>query len=1071
MPFTIGSMAEQQWNFTPSQWLGLMATGEAAAAVSFVANSCVLILHAFMTWYRPVVVNRLSLRMIVVSVVFNMVYCACQLVTDDISNQSNACRAIAYVMIASDTMACMCLAMVGLNLVMIFVLKVSRSIKIEILYYLIVVASGVIVCLVPLYVGNPKGPRNKREEASCWYHYYFNGRIHNIFNWMWYYAWLLFSSVFAALCAAISIRFVVKKQENFNGALDMFTKRNQKDLHTMAIIKRYAVDNTDVFQKIARRCICYPIVPLISKSWGVGIEIAATQSAPVPYPIYVIDRAFSCLLGFMISCIYFTDPAIRAVVRESIHKLKQRYVYDYFSIKYQPADPHVQAELHYPKILKVVPVTEDMGRTPEYVQQVRDRYFSQELDTPPPLPHSREQDNMTRLERSLLDPRDHPTIDPTQFQARPPSHKPDVPTITIQTAHPPAAAADWEASPGGGRRYSVLNATSVSGNTYTPNEEAADHHALVDPNKCRRRRRASATTTKAKTIPMHRIDTSIDVGVGMSRNAHHHQHQHRYLKHTERVETLVPYRFPIMARMLHWVLVKVFRVKPAKSHHHDSDDDDDDDDDDSEGDDSTHGHGVYGKRGSRPQGGGPSRMFRDYTDGSDPGSPKLMRRNDSISFHPHVDLKSSSSTQQQQHDKGSTSSMMQAEGASSITTARKRSMPDLLFLRRESASTRYAKSMREESQSPEIPLRRVSSINVASLQRNRVNNKKPAAAVADVAAAAAAAAANTHTSPLFADSSDLEHSTSPSNNSNTTTTTTTTTSKLASKGLGKMLHRGRSMSFSWTRLTNAKGKLALSGSPLNLEQSLAQTDDSSSVAMGEYAGHTRSRTMGEVPLHENIPMQDMSLDEHPYPASVQHLPAAPELSYYPKELSPRPRSQYKKPPTLTAAAASLAHERRTSTASVLANSSSSNHVMSKAAANRLVKRKQQHRRSSIVSDSEHSLYLNELFYGVTTPAYHQQQQATTLDLEEMKHDSMQSELSRFESDKKSPDIKRISELSMDQQEGFAQGYTSIEFIFNWQDGGNSGNDDSHRFMDISEPWDLRQQLKQQFELADEIAHM
>lgn len=168
MPFTIGSMAEQQWNFTSSQWLGLMATGEAAAAVSFVSNSCVLILHAFMTWYRPVVVNRLSLRMIVVSVVFNMVYCACQLVTDDISNQSNACRAIAYIMIAADTMACMCLAMVGLNLVMIFVLKVSRSIKIEILYYLIVLASGVIVCVVPLYVGTPKGPKNKREEASCW---------------------------------------------------------------------------------------------------------------------------------------------------------------------------------------------------------------------------------------------------------------------------------------------------------------------------------------------------------------------------------------------------------------------------------------------------------------------------------------------------------------------------------------------------------------------------------------------------------------------------------------------------------------------------------------------------------------------------------------------------------------------------------------------------------------------------------------------------------------------------------------------------------------------------------------
>lgn len=168
MSFTLSSMAETQWNFSTSQWIGLMAAGTAAAIISFISNSCVLILHAFMTWYRPAVVNRLSLRMIVVSVVFNMIYCACQLVTDDISNQSFSCRIIAYLLIASDTMACMCLAMVGLNLVMIFVLKVSRSIKVEIFYYFIVLASGVIVCVVPEYVGTPKGPKNKREEASCW---------------------------------------------------------------------------------------------------------------------------------------------------------------------------------------------------------------------------------------------------------------------------------------------------------------------------------------------------------------------------------------------------------------------------------------------------------------------------------------------------------------------------------------------------------------------------------------------------------------------------------------------------------------------------------------------------------------------------------------------------------------------------------------------------------------------------------------------------------------------------------------------------------------------------------------
>lgn len=156
---------------------------------------------------------------------------------------------------------------------------------------------------------------------------------------MWYYGWLLFSLVFAALCAAISIRFVLRKQENFASTLDMYSRRNKPEASTLNTLKRYANNNSDVFQKIAQRCVCYPlskfawpdlpllekigkrlesfrhrsliihplslffpslsitIVPFFSKSWGVGIEIAASQEAYIPYPIFVLDRIFSCLLG------------------------------------------------------------------------------------------------------------------------------------------------------------------------------------------------------------------------------------------------------------------------------------------------------------------------------------------------------------------------------------------------------------------------------------------------------------------------------------------------------------------------------------------------------------------------------------------------------------------------------------------------------------------------------------------------------------------------------------------------------------------------------------------------------
>jgi hypothetical protein len=159
---------DAKFDFTESQWDGIVNAGNAAAGISIGANSIVLILHAFMTWYRPAIVNRLSLRMIVLSCIFNMIFCACQLVSDSIPSTSFSCRVLAYILIASDTMACMSLAMVGLNLVMIFVLKVSRSIKLELLYYLIISLSGIIVTVIPYRFGTVKGPKNQDNDATCW---------------------------------------------------------------------------------------------------------------------------------------------------------------------------------------------------------------------------------------------------------------------------------------------------------------------------------------------------------------------------------------------------------------------------------------------------------------------------------------------------------------------------------------------------------------------------------------------------------------------------------------------------------------------------------------------------------------------------------------------------------------------------------------------------------------------------------------------------------------------------------------------------------------------------------------
>ena len=69
----------------------------------------------------------------------------------------------------------------------------------------------------------------------------------------------MFSSVFAAICAITSLAFVIQKQYSFVGTLDMFSFRDKTQTSRINKLKQYSKSNTDVFKKIARRCILYPL--------------------------------------------------------------------------------------------------------------------------------------------------------------------------------------------------------------------------------------------------------------------------------------------------------------------------------------------------------------------------------------------------------------------------------------------------------------------------------------------------------------------------------------------------------------------------------------------------------------------------------------------------------------------------------------------------------------------------------------------------------------------------------------------------------------------------------------------
>ncbi|RCH90259.1 hypothetical protein CU098_000337, partial [Rhizopus stolonifer] len=290
---------------------------------------------------------------------------------------------------------------------------------------------------------------------------------------------------------------------NFTGALDMFSKRDKKDISAMAIIRKYSNRNTDVFRKIARRCVCYPLVPLFSKSWGVGIEIAASQDNQIPYIIFVLDRLFSCLLGFMVSCIYFTDPAINAIFREGIEYLKHQYVYNYYCVRYcSTATQQLLATV------KIASLSYDLNTTPEFVKEAHHRFFSQDS-----------QEN---------------------------SKVPETPLMKLQIVHgEPILDAPLHE-----KRYSIISATTKDGNQFLPNQPVEDNRSL--------------TKIRFTSVPMRSMNDAFILS--HSKTVKHEdvfQH-HGHTKQVESIETLEPFKYPFLAKLMHWLLVHVFRVKPLE---------------------------------------------------------------------------------------------------------------------------------------------------------------------------------------------------------------------------------------------------------------------------------------------------------------------------------------------------------------------------------------------------------------------------------------------------------------------------------------------------------------------------
>jgi hypothetical protein len=203
--------------------------------------------------------------------------------------------------------------------------------------------------------------------------------------------------------------------------------------------------------------------------------------------------------------------------------LKTKFVYEYFDVEYRPGhDTEANKDFRYLKSVDIAPKSSVHFAHPPMraIDEVND-YLNNDIDGE----NSRTPDNPTSASR------------PNYYPADRSSYHQTMPTLQISSGDPENNST---------RKYSVVQATSIEGNSFIPDGFPSRTNDQLNSNR----------KDEIIIIPMRRLSTIPTNTVKIS-PAHNTQR-------------LVPFRFPWFAKFMHWLLVRIFKVKPIEIHNADN---------------------------------------------------------------------------------------------------------------------------------------------------------------------------------------------------------------------------------------------------------------------------------------------------------------------------------------------------------------------------------------------------------------------------------------------------------------------------------------------------------------------
>ncbi|CAO3631535.1 unnamed protein product [Cunninghamella echinulata] len=281
--------------------------------VSLLFTIIVMITHFMLAYYyKYSEVNRISLRLIVLSSLFNFIRYIIRLAF--IQNTfSLACTVTIILMRWLDNITLLCIALVSVHSVAVLVLDIHYPLLLEKYYYLFIalisITDIVLSSLIRFEI------LNNEVETNCWLYAYFDYTKghHNLR--IWYVGLLLFIIGLSALCSlSLLIQYILE-----------ITNPIETPLHYIQV----HFDSFKVYRQVIIQNLCCSLALLFCGILTIICEFRLDLYNSPPPGLVTAAFAFSALQGTLIGIIYFIDPGVNLCLKKFRKYLRKVYIDEY----------------------------------------------------------------------------------------------------------------------------------------------------------------------------------------------------------------------------------------------------------------------------------------------------------------------------------------------------------------------------------------------------------------------------------------------------------------------------------------------------------------------------------------------------------------------------------------------------------------------------------------------------------------------------------------------------------------------------------------------------------------------